>query len=197
MDTTDELNWLRSGFSCLPCRYGVHADCRGYPQGRSSRLREDETRPCGCAEHGHPVATTCRARLQADSFSYEPPFCDKPAKGTRPADWSGVCRPDVPVCGVHLAAYRRVEENDRRRRQVAKDREARYQREGETRQASLEWAQRLQEEFGLAAEPERTGKTAVGLRVLLDPEALYGLLVHVEGALRDAGTSWVEAVRDP
>lgn len=188
MGEPEDRRWLRTGMVCRPCLMGVHAEC--VHRAQSGRGHTFKDTPCACQDRQHPTATTCRVRKSGSLWGDE--MCDKPAKGLLPDSLRAYGREpvQVPACGVHIAAARRVEENDRRRRQEAQERAERSRREAKTRQAAADWAQRLQEEFGLAAEPERAGKA---LRVLLEPERLYDLLVRVDGALRDAGTSWREA----
>jgi hypothetical protein len=167
--------WLTEYECCWQCLHGDHARCTG--TAHSTRLSQRNEVPCRCAGEGHPVAQTCCIFLSGRSVLRQ--RCGKPAKGTRPLNRLSNAA-EVPACGVHLAAYRREEANERQRAADAEARAERYKRAAERRDASAVWAARLVDEFGVSATACRDTNAPCVL-VLVDPEQLYDLLLKGAG----------------
>lgn len=89
----------------------------------------------------------------------------------------------VPACGVHAAAWKRRQENDRKlHEKLAAQRES-WDRERQLNQASKEWAERLTEEWGLDFHPTRSSEH---LLVSTNPEKLHAFLTALSNVARDA-----------
>lgn len=192
---------LRLEHVCYPCYYGAHSCCRHRPHGRQYEQGPAKG-PCQCEKSGHTMgADSCASRVRGDSrWPGYNDRCNKPAKGSGRSSYLGHRRegdPDevVPLCGVHLAAQRRVADNDARRTAEYQARTAKEEdRDRAMTQASADWAARLRDEFqvpasGLAC---RNGE----LQVAVQPEQLYAVLDAAAGALRDMGLDWAELVTE-
>lgn len=131
--------------------------------------------------------------MRMSNWSYN--RCGKPAKGIievheRFAGMRGAGKVIVERCGIHLAGHRRSMANDAKREaEYAATREANDRREANSR-ASEDWATRLRDEFGVHATGTRPSDH---LRVLVEPEHLYGMLADWHGMLRDAGIDPTDA----
>lgn len=166
--------WLRRMTSCGRCLHGHHDECYGYPEGNGFTSKEArEHLSCECANRGHPVLDTCYIFSYGDFRSHR---CGRPAKGVTRSNISGrrEDNPEVPACGIHIAAYRRVLKNNERHRLESEARQAAYRKQRETAQASEMWAQKLRDEFGIEADALQRSSSKI--RVEVSPEQLYGQL---------------------
>lgn len=176
---------------CYPCYAGEHGMCRHRPNGPEYG-RAPEGTPCQCEAGGHVMGRgTCGVGVQGGERGSWPRYndrCDKPVKGTVTTHGRFSRGPiELEMCGVHLAAVRRVRQNDERRAAEGRARDEADERARQLTQASCDWARRLADEFGIPAEPHHGRTHDTALRVKVDPERLYGVLVDVVGLLRDAG----------
>lgn len=138
---------LREASSCLPCLRGAHHLCRHFPNG-GRYTGGDRSEPCLCEQGGHVATdgTCCQTIL--DNWSSR--RCGKPAKGSIPttSTWGyeggkSDGGHEAPVCGVHLAAYRKRRANDEARRIADGERDAVRARAAETRRALTEQAEQI------------------------------------------------------
>ena len=194
--------------SCRPCGHGEHGGCRVFAENDGSEWVNDEKghrlvrrkwlgygyeknpdgsyveiprRPCACAQAGHiGEPGTCDRWSRGDNF-HGGSRCGKPVKGEitiRSSFISGEFI-TIPVCGVHLAAQRRVEANQAVRDQKAAETREMFERQKAANRAAEDWAEKLESEFGIPVEP-RKGEP---IRVELHPEKLYAILSEVRGLL--------------
>lgn len=176
---------VSEGTSCLPCVQGAHLQCRHFPNGERY-TRGDPTQPCACEQSGHTITLdSCSATRGSDAWhSYR---CGKPVKGEVPSTytWRFGARQEevemVPVCGVHLAAYRRRKTNDEARAVRYAEERADRERAAQLQRALSETAERLRPLLeGLGIRPESLVVHATGL--LLPGEAMESLVARaVEG----------------
>lgn len=184
--------WFTALGCCLPCLRGEHEFCRGNPDGRRFE-RGNKDDPCRCAEHQHEGGVgTCSEWVSGLARYGNGMRCSRPAKGTVQvsASFGSMMgqRETVTVerCGIHLAALRRVETNERRRQEEAAARQRASDAAMATSRAAEEWAERFRAEFGIDADG-LSPRWSADLRIAVAPEKLYGDLVELLGLLRDAG----------
>lgn len=165
--------------SCRRCREGLHSLCTHHPSGGGSSTRKETPRPpCECerADHiGEPG--TCSVFFQGEWYNKR---CGRPAKGTIEVKMADEVF-TIEACGIHIAAWRRRVEGDRKREEEWARQRERMEVNRKASQASQDWAERLQAEFGLKAAPLRSedGEILVGLA----PEPLYEVLSEVRQVL--------------
>jgi hypothetical protein len=172
--------------SCLPCTRGAHVLCRHYPDGPRF-ARGDKSEPCNCESSGHTITLdSCSANVDSSFGSHR---CGKGVKGTAPVSYTwGMSHAfgptdniDVPVCGVHAAAYRRRQANESARLEAEAARRAQRDRDAETTRSLEETAARLRpllEKLGIRPDLLRVDAHALAL----PGEALESLVrLAIEG----------------
>lgn len=185
------------------------------PKGRRLKLADGEEMPlAGSLARGKPFATMADAVafardrlgvvgwrwrggvhkgfwLQDNAGDPTPRACEETVNTSGSSRWSSFracgrpCEPDGDMCKTHAGHKRRADEKEAAWR-------AKWEAEDATNAASRDWAQRLHDEFGVRA----SASTNKHLRVLVEPEHLYGLLVELAGVLRDVDVPWPERPED-
>jgi len=134
---------------------------------RGKRKKRRIGRPCEVGVSGHGYGNSS--------------MCSRPA--VEPAVFDRDMGREVRCCKLHASAKARREKAAADRRAKTAERLAAYDRDTQNAKASRDWVARLRDEFDIEAD-ECGGQT---LRVKINPERLYAILVDAAGVYHDAG----------
>ena len=197
--------------SCRPCVQGYHNSCRHHPDKDGSywvtdddgtrrlaffeggiynekgRGREIPRPPCQCEADNHRGNPgTCGMWMSADWG--DGARCGKmPIRATKKVQvglggYGDEREIEVELCGLHNGVQKRLEANAAKRREENRIRNEKRERIKNATHASMDWAEKLREEFGLPVEGMAAGRDEM-IRVEMSPEEAYKILDGVRSML--------------